>query len=135
MTSLAGSGFKMEEDHLNIKIVVRSVCYNAGTLRTCGNMWLNKNKLKIHPLDGNIKKLIQNGGKSWKFALVPKKNYECSEKKSGGWMGVKAVLRITYSNQKSTFFNDKSASNVWWMINQVGVEEYSRLDISLEKFT
>ena len=49
MISPADSGFKMEEDHLNNSIVDRSVCFNASTLTICGNMWLNKNILKMHP--------------------------------------------------------------------------------------
>ena len=47
MTSLAGSGFKMEEDYLIINIVESFVFYNASTLLICGNEWLDTNKLKI----------------------------------------------------------------------------------------
>ena len=46
---LAGSGFNTEEDHLNIKIIDSSVCYNATTLLICGNMVLDINILKMHP--------------------------------------------------------------------------------------
>ena len=49
MMTRAGSGFKKEEDHLNIYLVYSSVCYNAGTLLICGNMLLDKNILKKHP--------------------------------------------------------------------------------------
>ena len=48
MMSLAGSGFKMEVDHLNILIVDSSVCFNASTLLNCGNVSLDTNILKVH---------------------------------------------------------------------------------------
>ena len=38
MASLGGSGFKTEEDHLNIKGVDSSVCYYARALLICGNV-------------------------------------------------------------------------------------------------
>ena len=50
MTSLASSGFKTEEDHLNIKIVDSPVCYNASILLLRGNMLLDTNKLRFHPI-------------------------------------------------------------------------------------
>ena len=49
MISLAGSGFKTEEDHLNILIVDSSVCYNVSPLPICGNVWFDTNLLKMHP--------------------------------------------------------------------------------------
>ena len=51
LMSLAGSGFKTEEEHLNIQTVDSSVCYNASTLLICGNMRLNTNIL-MHPKGG-----------------------------------------------------------------------------------
>ena len=47
---LAGSEeCQTEEEHQNIKIVYKSVCYNAYALLISGNMWNDTNILKIQP--------------------------------------------------------------------------------------
>ena len=41
MTSLARSGFKMEEDHLNIKIVTAPVLHSQSSLKEISKFLLN----------------------------------------------------------------------------------------------
>ena len=48
---LAGSGYKTEEEHQNIrKLTALVVCNTSTSLMIYGNMHLDYNKLKIHPI-------------------------------------------------------------------------------------
>ena len=50
MTSLAVSGFKTEEDHLNIKMVTALLLIMPAHTHLYENMCHEKNELKIHPV-------------------------------------------------------------------------------------
>ena len=47
---LAGSGHQTVEDHLNIEKLTALIVYNTNTSLINGNMCLEYNKLKIHPI-------------------------------------------------------------------------------------
>ena len=62
----------MEEEHLNIKIVDSSVCYNSYTLLRNGNMWNKTNVLKKLPKEMATFKKFKNHSlaflfNDWKF--------------------------------------------------------------------
>ena len=65
MALLAGTGFKIEEDHLHTWNLCSSVCYNASTLLICGNMWLDTSILKMNPKKVNFKYHYDLSDKFW----------------------------------------------------------------------
>ena len=93
MTSLAGSGLKMEEDHLNLKMVtvLLFTCLNITYLN--GNMCHENNTLKIYPIGmATFKKVLPLGFQTLNYS--PVSIQKCSDLKHfcAGMRGAKNMI-------------------------------------------